>query len=480
MSRPGPTLNEHLCVILGLVIDGYEKALRVGNAFLLVDGTDETVVRVAEIAVFPNRSQSRQLDRLLDLVREAYNAALQERRDAWRLRGHTVQLFDQFAQITELRELRPEIKTFGIQPIRGALRRVDHAFSAFFRRCSAGDKPGYPRFKSRSRYRSIDYDEPASWRLSGLASERPRIYVQGIGDVRLGRKGVRQLRRLSERGGEPRTLRLVKGPSGHGWHAFVSFRNVAVQEISAPSEQIGGIDRGIANTIALPDGTLVSMPRFLDEARAEIAELQHRRALVKPGSSQCRLLSRRIAKAHRKAKNQSINWARHLAAELVERYGVIVLEKLELANMTRSAKGTIERPGHNVAQKSGLSRSLQEAALSRLAYCICVKAEGAGRRVWAVPAKDSSRQCAACGHTEKANRPSQAEFFCLSCGHRQHADVNAAQVITARGAAAETAWLAKGCPVRSRPQPRLRRRRTDNSGEGVTGAGSAPHAELVA
>jgi putative transposase len=120
-------------------------AAHAGNAALLVDGSDETVARVAELALLPNRVQSRRLDRLLDLVREGYNAGLQERRDAWRLKAHSVSLFDQFGQITELRRLRPEIVTFGNQPLRGALRRVDHAFAGFFRRCAAGEKAGYPR-----------------------------------------------------------------------------------------------------------------------------------------------------------------------------------------------------------------------------------------------------------------------------------------------------------------------------------------------
>ncbi len=311
---------------------------------MLVDGTDKTVVRVAELALFPNRVQRRRLDHLLELVREAYNAGLQERRDAWRRAGHSVQLFDQFAQVSELRELRPEIKTCGIQPIRAALRRVDHAFAGFFRRCARGDKPGFPRFKNRRRYRSIDYDEPVSWSLQGLGSDHPRISVQGIGEIRLGNKGARQLARLVNKGGEPRTLRVVKLASGHGWHACVSFRHVAVEPLSQPGEAIAGIDRGIANTVALPDGTLHSMPRFLAEARTEIAELQRLRALTKSGSSDYRLLSRRIAKRHRKAKNQSIGWARHLAAELVATYGVIVIEKLELKNMTRSATGSVERP----------------------------------------------------------------------------------------------------------------------------------------
>jgi putative transposase len=140
---------------------------------------------------------------------------------------------------------------------------------------------------------------------------------------------------------------------------------------------------------------------------------------------------------------------------------VIALEDLKLVNMTRSAKGTAESPGEGVAQKKGLNRSLQDAALARLAYWICVKAEEAARRVWKVSPKDSSRECIACGHTEAANR-CRARFICRRCRHEEHADVNAAQIITARGQVAETSWRAAGCPVAKRPVPRNRRRLAGN------------------
>jgi len=82
-----------------------------------------------------------------------------------------------------------------------------------------------------------------------------------------------------------------------------------------------------------------------------------------------------MAKAYRQARHRSENWARHCAITIVSSYGVICLEDLNLPNMTKSAKGTVQRPGKGVAQKKGLNRALQDAALGRLAYWICVNAE---------------------------------------------------------------------------------------------------------
>jgi len=210
------------------------------------------------------------------------------------------------------------------------------------------------------------------------------------------------------------------------------------------------------------------MPPFLKEARAQIAALQRERVQHEKFSPEWKRINKAVAKTYAQAHRRSENWARHCAIEIVARYGVIALEDLKLVHMTKSAKGTKEIPGKGVAQKKGLNRSLQDAALARLAYWTCVKAEEAARRGWKVNPKDSSRECIVCGHTEAANR-CRSRFTCRRCRHEEHADVNAAQVLTARGQVAETSWRAAGCPVAKRSVPRSRRRQATN---GVDQSGS--------
>jgi putative transposase len=449
-----------------------QQALQVGSAKLIVDGTDTVLVRKAEIALRPSRVRARLLTQLLQLSRDIYNGALQHRRDAWQItrnsaRPTSISRFDQFNEVKDLREVCPAIGRFGITPVRGAISRVDEAFGAFFRRVKNGESPGYPRFKSRARFRTIFYDTPTGWHLRDVTPCPPHrdgrpakavaaaLYVQGVGEIPLGQGAVRQLRRLIARGGEPRTLTLTRSRSG-AWRACIGFRGVALRPLPE-THDIGGVDRGIWVTAALPGGTLLSCPAFLKEARARVAELQRQREQYEKFSPEWKKINKAVAKAYAKAHRRSENWARHCAIEIVSRYGVISLEDLKLVNMTKSAKGTNESPGKGVAQKKGLNRNLQDAALARLAYWICVKAEEAARRVWKVNPKDSSRECIACGHTEAANR-CRSRFSCRRCGHEEHADVNAAQVITARGQVAETSWRAAGCPVAKRPVPRNRRR----------------------
>jgi len=473
------------------VISSDRLALRVGSSRLVVDGTDEILVRKAEFSLSPGRCQARALEALVDWSRDVYNGSLQHRRDAWHLAKAPISRFDQFNEVPSLREVCPQVARFGNQPVRGAISRVDEAFASFYRRTKEGQVPGYPRFKSRKRFRTVMYDEPVNWALKGIGRTksssrltRPALYIQGVGQITLSRKSARQLMRLIDRGGEARTLSITRTASG-AWRATVAFRGVQAKRL-APNDQVGGVDRGIWVTAALPDGTLLTCPPFLRQARIEIATLSQEREKHPKLSPEWKRANKAMAKAYRKAHHRSENWARHCAIEIVAAYGVISLEDLNLPTMTKSAKGTVAAPGKGVAKKKGLNRSLQDAALGRLAHWTCVKAEEAGRRVWKVDPKNSSRQCAPCGHTEAANRH-RSRFCCRLCGHVEHADVNAAQVITARGQAADSAWNEAGSPLLTRPGPRSRRYKPalsmpDQLGDAAEmqfGAGSAPHAAVA-
>ena len=111
---------------------------------------------------------------------------------------------------------------------------------------------------------------------------------------------------------------------------------------------------------------------------------------------------------------------------------LIVLEDLRIQNMTRSARGTIEAPGRNVAAKAGLNRSINDAGWGVLQNLLTYKAEEAGIEVVLVNPANTSRTCHQCGHVAAANRSAEA-FRCLVCGHAAQADTNAARNILRLG-----------------------------------------------
>jgi putative transposase len=138
--------------------------------------------------------------------------------------------------------------------------------------------------------------------------------------------------------------------------------------------------------------------------------------------------------------------AHQLSARLVHTFDFIALENLALPNLTRSAKGTMDDPGTNVAAKAGLNRSILDAGWGQLVRFITYKAASAGRCVQRVKASYTSQTCARCGHTDAKSRINRDRFCCVACGHRAHADANAAGVILAFA----TGRLAIPSPARTR------------------------------
>ncbi|HVA88771.1 MAG TPA: transposase, partial [Chloroflexota bacterium] len=134
--------------------------------------------RAYQYRLYPTPAQADALTWILARCRELYNACLEERREAYRKAGVSVGYYDQKRQLPGVKAVRPEYARIGSQVLQDVTRRLDRAFAAFFRRIKAGEKPGYPRFKSRDRYHSFTLSQ-AGWSLD----QRP--HLAGIGDLKV-------------------------------------------------------------------------------------------------------------------------------------------------------------------------------------------------------------------------------------------------------------------------------------------------------
>src|SRR5689334_21993696 len=147
---------------------------------------NNTVIKSFKYRLYPTRKQADVLQFTLDRNRELYNAALQERRDAWRMCRVSISYNDQSAQLPEIKEIRPEYNEIYSQVLQDTLKRVDKAFKAFFRRVKKGEKAGYPRFAGYNRYDSFTY--PQVEKLKGKALVRiedGRVILPKIGHVKV-------------------------------------------------------------------------------------------------------------------------------------------------------------------------------------------------------------------------------------------------------------------------------------------------------
>jgi len=114
-------------------------------------------------------------------------------------------------------------------------------------------------------------------------------------------------------------------------------------------------------------------------------------------------------------------------------HAMIVIEDLQVSNMSKSAKGNSENPGRNVRAKSGLNRSILDQGWHKLRRQLEYKQFWCGGDIVAIPPQNTSRRCSACGHIAKENRTTQSKFLCVACGYTANADLNAAQNIRAAG-----------------------------------------------
>lgn len=374
----------------------------------------------------PTRSQVVASDRLLWVQRELYNAALEERREAWR-RGVRRSRVDQFKELTSAMAELPRLAEFGLQMSRGTLWRLDRAFAGFFRRVKAGQAPGFPRFQSRGRFDSVSWPEPVTRKLLSGSGRMGRLRITGIGGVK-----VRVHRPLA---GEPRTL-TVRRCAG-AWWATIVCRAVPARLLEPTGRQVG-VDRGVEVLAATSDGRLVTNPRHLIAAAARLTAAQQAlsRTCRRPVSGRRRRARAEVARLHARVARQRKDTLHKLSRVLVNSYDLIALEDLRIPNMTRSAAGTAGLPGTNVAAKAGLNRSILDAGWGILANMIAYKAAEAGRRVALVDPRHTSASCSGCGHVHPEDRVTRGRWRCCACGLDVHADINAARNILHRAGSA--------------------------------------------
>ena len=389
--------------------------------------------RAYKFLLRPTVKQTQALTACLAAHRELYNAALQERRDAYRKAKVSVRYGDQAAQLKDIRSARPDIGAWSFSSQQATLRRLDKAFAAFFRRVKAGLIPGYPRFKGVAWFDTVIWpkDRDGCRWDSAPDSGQTRVYLQGIGHVR-----VHAHRKVE---GNVKTISVKR--EGKRWYVVLSCDDVPAKLLAHTGSAVG-IDMGIASFLTTSDEAQIPNPRHGRRNGDRLAEAQRALSRCKRGSNRRRKVRERVAALHAKVRRQRVDHAHKTALWLVRHHDLIAHEDLRIANMTRSARGHIDAPGVNVAAKAGLNRSILDAGWGVFLSILSAKAESAGRTVVAVNPANTSRTCPACRHCTRENRTTQADFVCVACGYTGHADVVAASNILRAGLARQAACAA--------------------------------------
>ena len=253
------------------------------------------------------------------------------------------------------------------------------------------------------------------------------IRLPGLGDV-----PVRYHRPIE---GEVCTVSVVK--DGPEWYVALSCK-ISIDDPGLSSKPIVAIDRGVVTTLVDSDGRRAYLPERIRKLDRRIDRLKSRNKhrdrdlpAKAPKSKKYKKNQDAISSDYRHLRRIRRQWSHEQALYYAENYSVVIIEDLKITNMTASAKGTDEEPGHMVKQKSGLNRSILEQGWYAFQQLLSYKLQERGGMLVSVPAQYSSQTCSRCGCVDGLNRKS-SEFRCVNCGYEADADYNAAQVLLQR------------------------------------------------
>ncbi|WP_051949287.1 RNA-guided endonuclease TnpB family protein [Methylosinus sp. PW1] len=365
----------------------------------------------------PTDEQELMFRKFAGVCRTVYNAALYQREAFWkqhlRTEGKHVSYAGQCLELTDLRAEFDWIREVSATCEQQALRDLDKAFQRFFDGIS-----GYPTPRRKGENDSFRF-QGRDIEVEKLNRNWSRVWLPKIGWVRF-----RDTRPMI---GKLKNVTVSLDPLG--WH--VSFAREIEHEAPANIAPAVGIDRGVANSIAM--SSPLEGEQFFSVGKERLAVLDRRRrkhqrdlSRRRRGSKRCGNARKRIAAVAAKGARVREHFNHVQTTRIVRRFGTVCIEDLNIASMTASAKGTVEEPGKNVAQKAGLNRSILEQGWGQFEEFLTYKLAASGGVLVKVDPRNTSRKCSNCGHIDARNRESQASFRCVECGHEAHADVNAA------------------------------------------------------
>jgi len=384
-------------------------------------------------------------------ARFVWNLAVEQQSWWWPGRGSTPGAAVRMRQLAEARAAEPWLREGSSSVQQQALRDFDKAMAAFLDPQNPAGKPSYRSKRGTQGFVIRDT------KVRRLNRNHAEVFVPKCGYVRF---------RLSRDLPADLGMARVTMDRAGRWH--VSFQGPQPALDREPTGGAVGIDRGVRTALVTSDGQHYRVPRISDRRAARYLALQRRMARQQKGSRKREKTRRAMARITAKVTDRRKDWAEKVSTRLVEDHDLIVFEKLNVKGMTRKPqpKPDPEHAGNFLPnrrrQKAGLNRGILASCWGYLARRTEQKAAASGAAVTYVDPKHSSQECRSCGHIASSSRESQAVFRCVSCGHEDHADANAARNVLARG----LAWLA--VPAQA-PGPRgVRPRKTPANGAAGT------------
>ncbi|WP_348534022.1 transposase [Histophilus somni] len=364
--------------------------------------------------ISPNGEQIRKIKQFCGCSRFVFNKALAWQNEQYELDNNHKFRYSKIANL--LPQWKKELvwlKECHSQVLQQSLKDLESAFKNFFQQ-----RADFPKFKKKGIKESFRFPQGCK-----IEQENGRLYLPKIGWVRY--------RNSREIVGEVKNV-TVSQKCGR---FFVSIQTEFEHEIPMHKGGEIGIDMGIARFATLSNGEFFEPINAFKTYKGKLAKLQKQLKNKVKFSKNWQKLKEKIGKLHHKIANCRKDFLHKISTQISKNHAMIYVEDLQVANMSKSAKGTVEAHGKNVKQKSGLNRSIRDQSWFEFRRQLDYKTQWLGGFLVAVPAQNTSRTCPCCGHIAKENRETQAHFECVECGYTENADVVGAMNVFTRGQA---------------------------------------------
>ncbi len=353
------------------------------------------------------------LSQYVGAQRFVWNKILSFQNDRFKL-GEKKLSFVQTANLLPLMKTEDEtswLKQIPSQTLQQTLKDLDRAYTNFFQK-----RAELPVFKKKGARDSFRYPDGKQIKLDQINN---RIFLPKIGYV-----NYRNSRTIS---GEINSVTVSK--ENNHWFISINFTEEFELKTIAPIDSMVGIDMGIARFASLSDGTFLEPKNSFRKSEAKTIKLSKILSRKKKFSNNWKKQKVKLSKHHTKIARIRKDYLHKATNKLTNQYHKIIIEDLKVANMSKSAKGTIENPGKNIKAKAGLNKSILDQGWFEFKRQLEYKLNHKGGRLIKIDPKYTSQICSQCGHLHSDNRKSQAIFECTACGYKQNADTNAAKNI---------------------------------------------------
>lgn len=383
------------------------------------------IKRKIKYRLYPTKNQEILLKEMLEHHRILYNAALQERIGAYKISHKFVGYLNQARQLTDIRK-DPDYKKFSCNSQQRTLKRLELAFQSFFRRLKRGEKPGFPRFKSKNRFNSFGFNTHGDGYKLLNNKNQNKVKISGIGEIKL--------RGKSKYSGTPKDCQIKL--ENNKWYIFITLNTVSRRNSNSSKYDILATDWGTDKLLTLGKIADISSPenieyeeienpKILNNYIKELKDVQSKRDKAKFGTCKRRKLARKFRKLNSKVKNIRLDFQHKLSNEIAKNTNVFITEKLNISGLLALKLKLLGKKGNK-----GLHRNILDTAPYSLFQKIKYKVEETGNKFLELDTKTlkPSQRCSNCWKVKKKSLE-ERQHLCENCGYSAGRDINSVNVM---------------------------------------------------